>query len=349
MRDALDDLGAVDGDVHRLAHALVGHHRPVGLEAVIHQLEVGLGLLHVQHRRGLDLLQELQRDLVGDVELAGHHGGEPARILRHDLDRELLELHRALVLVQRGAPPVGVVALQHDLGARLPRFEAPRAGAVDRLGAVVLAQRLDALLVVDRRGEHGEVEQQVGERLVQLVLDRVGIGGADVLEVAGAPGERRLELGAGQPLEGVDHVVGGELLAAAEAHVVAQLEGVELAVGADGPRLGEIGDGGLAVPVHRHQRVLEHVDDVGGRRPGRALAVVMRRIERLHHAQGLRLGQRSDTDDAKQRSQTRQRLRIVVSSLSVILGAATQGRVRGTSCNGREVAPLRSCARLRSR
>ena len=217
QHDALDDLGAVDGDVHRLAHALVGHHRPGGLVAVVHQLEVGRRLLDVEVGRGLDLRDELQRDLVGDVELAAHHGGDAARVLRHDLDRELLELHRALVLVHRGAPLVGVVALQHDLGARLPRFEAPRPGAVGRLDAVVLAQRLDALLVVDRRREHGEVEQQVGVGLVQLVLDGVGIGGADLLEVAGAPGQRRLELGAGQPLEGVDDVVGGELLAAAEA------------------------------------------------------------------------------------------------------------------------------------
>ena len=213
-----------------------------------------------------------------------------------------------LLLVHRGPPFVGVVPLQHDLGARLPALEAPRAGAVDRLDAVVLAQRLDALLVVDRRREHGELQQQVGERLVQLVLDRVGIGRAQFLDVAGAPGQRRLELGAGQPLEGVDHVLGGELLAAAEAHVVAQLEGVELAVGADRPRLGEIGDRRLAVPVHRHQRVLEHVHDVGGRRPGRALAVVMRRIERLHHPQGLRLRHRGEARHAKQRRYALQEL-----------------------------------------
>ena len=72
QHDALDDLGAVDGDVHRLAHALVGHHRPRDLVAVIHELEVGLGFLDIQIGRGLDLLDELQRDLVGDVELSAH-------------------------------------------------------------------------------------------------------------------------------------------------------------------------------------------------------------------------------------------------------------------------------------
>ena len=183
-----------------------------------------------------------ERELVRGVELAGHHRGDAAGILRHDLDHQLLELHRPLVLVHRGAPLVGVVALQHDLRARLPGLEAPRAGAVGALDAVILAQRLDIVLVEDGVGEHGELQQQLGERLGQLVLDGVGIGRAQLLDVAGAPGEGALDLRALQPLEGEDHVLGGELLAAAEGDVVAQLEGVELAVGADGPRLGEIGD-----------------------------------------------------------------------------------------------------------
>ena len=192
---------------------------------------------------------------------------------------ELLELHRALVLVHRRAPFVGVVALQHDLGARLPRFETPRPGAVGALDAVVLAQRLDAFLVVDHVGEHGELQQQFGVRLLELVFDGVGIGRAQFLDVAGAPGIRPLDRGILQPLEAVDHVLGGELLAAAERHVVAQLEGVGLAVLADRPRLGEIGNRRAAVPVERHQRVLEHVDDVGGRPPGGALRIVVRRVD----------------------------------------------------------------------
>ena len=78
------------------------------------------------------------------------HGGDAAGILGHDLDDQLLEFHRALVLVHRRAPFVGVVALQHDLGARLPALEAPWPGTVDRLDTIVLAERLHALLVVDR-------------------------------------------------------------------------------------------------------------------------------------------------------------------------------------------------------
>ena len=289
QHDALDDLGAVDGDVHRLAHPRIGDHRPVALEAVVHQLEVRLRFLHLQHRRPLDLVDELQRDLMGDVELPAHHRRDPRRILRHDLDRELLELHRALVLVHRRPPLVGVVPLQHDLRARLPRLEAPWTGAVDRLRAVVLAVFLHALLVVDRHREADEVHHQVGERLVQLVFDGGGIRRAQLLDVAGAPFQRRLGVGVEQALEAVEHVGGGELLAAAELHVVAQLEGVGLAVLADLPGFGQIRDHRLAVPVQRHQRVLDHVDDVGGGRPGGALAVIMRRVERLHHPQRLPL------------------------------------------------------------
>ncbi len=47
---------------------------------------------------------------------------------------------------------------------------------------------------------------------------------------------------------GIDHVRGGKFLAAAELHVIAQLEGIELAVEADGPRLREVGDGRLCRP-----------------------------------------------------------------------------------------------------
>ena len=232
---------------------------------------------------------------MGDVELAGHHRRDPAGILRDDLDDQLLELHRALVLVHRRAPFVGIVALQHDLGARLPALETPRSGAVGALDAVVLAQRFHAFLVVDHVGEHGELQQQLGERLLEFVLDGIGIGRAQFLDVAGAPGKRSLDRGVLQPLEAVDHVLGREFLAAAERHVVAQFEGVGLAVLADRPRLGEIRDRRAAVPVERHQRVLEHVDDVGGRPPGRALRVVVRRVDTLHHVERLR---RSGARDA---------------------------------------------------
>ncbi len=96
----------------------------------------------------------------------------------------------------------------------LPGLETPRTGAVDRLRAVVLAVLLHALLIVDRHAEAREVEHQVGVGLVQLVLDGVGVGGAQVLHVAGAPFQRRLGGRIEQALEAVDHVGGGELLAA---------------------------------------------------------------------------------------------------------------------------------------
>src|SRR5262249_4540957 len=77
----------------------------------------------------------------------------------------------------------------------------------------------------------------------------------------------------------------------------------ELAVRAYGPRSGEVGDRRLAVPVERHQRVLDHVDDVGGRAPGRALCVVVRRVASLHHVEGLR---RRGTGYAERQCRTRE-------------------------------------------
>src|SRR5262249_34322106 len=74
------------------------------------------------------------------------------------------------------------------------------------------------------------------------------------------------------------------------------LEGVGAAVLADAPGLGQIGDRGLAVPVERHQGVLHHVDDVGGGRPGGALRVIVRRVERLHHVEGLAGGTAAEAE-----------------------------------------------------
>ena len=69
------------------------------------------------------------------------------------------------------------------------------------LDAVVLAERLHALLVVDGVGEHGELQQQLGVGSFELVLDGVGVGRAQLLDVAGAPGIGRLGLRILQPLE----------------------------------------------------------------------------------------------------------------------------------------------------
>ena len=154
------------------------------------------------------------------------------------------------------------MALQHDLGARLPALETPRAGAVDPLDAVVLAELLHAFPIVDGVGVHRELQQQFGVGLVQFVFDRIGIGRAQLLDVAGSPAVGRLGLRILQALEAVDHIGGGEFLAAAERHVVAQLECISPAILADGPRFGEIRDRRPAVPVERHQRILDHVDDV---------------------------------------------------------------------------------------
>ena len=51
--------------------------------------------LNVEVGRGLDLLDELQRDLVREVELPAEHGGDPAGILRYDLDAEFFEFFRS--------------------------------------------------------------------------------------------------------------------------------------------------------------------------------------------------------------------------------------------------------------
>ena len=74
----------------------------VGLEAEIEQLEVGLGLGDRQHRRGLGLGDELLRELVRGVELSGHHGGDAAGILRHDLDHSFSNFTGPLFLYIEG-------------------------------------------------------------------------------------------------------------------------------------------------------------------------------------------------------------------------------------------------------
>jgi len=61
------------------------------------------------------------------------------------------------------------VALEHEVLARLPLLPAQRPGAVEALDSEVGAQRLDVLLVDDRGGEVGEVDQQLGVRAFQFV------------------------------------------------------------------------------------------------------------------------------------------------------------------------------------
>jgi len=145
---------------------------------------------------------------------------------------------------------------------------------------------------VDRVVVHGELQQQVGIRLAQLVLDRVRIRRPELLDLAGAPGIGRARGRILLPVEAVDHVLGSELLAAAELHVVAKLEGVELSIRAHRPGLGQQGHGSLAVPVQRHQRVLDQVDDVGGGRPAGTVPVEVGRIARFRHGESLCLDRR---------------------------------------------------------
>ncbi len=121
----------------------------------------------------------------------------------------------------------------------------------------------------------------------------------------------------------------------AELHVVAQLEGVGLAVLADGPGFGEIGNDGPAVPVERDQRVEDHVGDVGGRRPGGAMAVEVRRVERLHHLQRLRLRGRSRTGQHRRRRNPFAIPRIVVSLYVLIEFSVLPGRQLDVACETR--------------
>ena len=237
----------------------------------------------------------------GDVHLAARHRREPRRLFRHDLEDDLLEFCRAPVLIELRTPLVFGAARQHHLVARLPAGEAERSGAVDALHPEVAAERLDVLLVDDGRLEDREVLQQLAERLLELILDGHVVLGADLLDLAHAPGERRLGFLVHDAVDGVDDVLRRELLAAAEGHVVAQVERVGLAVLADGPGFRQQRLDRLQVVVERHQRVAEHVHRHGAGTGARR--IVMRRLDVVHHRQRLRLRIRHHADRGRSRQE----------------------------------------------
>ena len=176
---------------------------------------------------------------------------------------------------------------QHRRIARRPAFEAERAGRVDRLDAEVGAELLGLLDVQDGVEVLRHLIEQLGERLLELVLDRDIVGRGDLVDVAHAPLHQALGLGIEPALVGRDHVLGGHLLAGAEGDVVAQLEGVGEAVGRHGPARGEAGLQRLHVVVEVHQRVADHVHDLGARAGRRLLRIVAIGVDLAHDGDGL--------------------------------------------------------------
>jgi len=106
-------------------------------------------------------------------------------------------------------------------------LHAERAGAVERLDTVVGAKLLHLVDIDDGVEVLRHLVEQLGERLLQPVLDGVVIDGDDLVEITHAPFHQALGLGRLPALVGRHDVLRRHLLAAAEAYVVAQLEGVD--------------------------------------------------------------------------------------------------------------------------
>ena len=221
----------VDGQAHRLAHALVA-------ERVLRVLEAGeldeerAG----QHRRQRDpgklpdLGDQLAGDVVDDVRLAALQHGDPGGRLRHRDHDELLHVDRAVVAVE---------GLHLDLHARLVAHELVGAGADGLLLEAVRAHLLVVLLGHHPAGagdvggpeEDGEVEEGLledeADRAVVHDLDALGL----LLEDVG--------LGAAVVLVAELDVLRGDRVAVVELDPLAQRERGALRVRGDRELLGQ--------------------------------------------------------------------------------------------------------------
>ena len=255
-------------------------------------------------RVALELERGRRVEHVRHVHLAVLQHGRAGRGVRHRLEHE--PLHR------RRLAPVALVGLhdQLDPGGVAHELVGPEP---DRpLLEAVVADALDVLLRHDPGGARGQgaVEgHEVGEGLVQVEAHPRG---ADDLDVAHPLFQDLADLRA---LEAEPHVLGGEGIAVVELDALAQLELVDLLVGAHRPRFGEARRHEIA--GHRlHERVVHRVEDPERRdeargrlarvEPGRRqshverpahLAFGLRRGRRLR----LRRGVRDETDDKHRR------------------------------------------------
>ena len=200
-----------------------------------------------------DALDVVDAD-AGDVDLVVLVHGQWRAAGQHEVDR--LDAGRAAV--------VALVGLESQALAELPLLQHEGAGAVRLLRPVALVV-LDLRLVDDEGGGAGHLGQEVGLRLVDGDLQREVVDDLDAADLArraadhvfGADDVAQVGLGDGGggvrvsgALQGVLEVARGHLaVRLLEDDVLAQVEGVGLAVRASVPALGDVG-GELEVFVY---------------------------------------------------------------------------------------------------
>ena len=225
-------------------------------------------LNHLDVAVGLQPIDVLGRDRLGEIDLA--------RQQRRHAGRRVGDRHvgGARDVVLWLVPPLAV-GLQHRAHVGLARYELERTGAVGVARRVVLGalahvgHRHGVVLRAPCLAHHepvGDLRQQDGGRPARRHLDRVIV---DLLDVGDA---LNLGLGVGsgraRPLQGCEHVVGGEGRAVMERDALAQLEAPE----GRGDHLPGLGQRRLEleVLVAAHQRLVHVADqrhglELGGR------------------------------------------------------------------------------------
>ncbi|CAM5201921.1 hypothetical protein BTHI11S_04724 [Bosea thiooxidans] len=269
-------LFEVERHLEGLPDLQIGHRPLLGVGREIGEAE-GHGQHGARGARPGQLLEALDRQLVGELILTGDHAFEAGIGVRHRDEAQLVDLRLALAGIAGGrlaARGIAIVLDQHDELVGLALAELVGAGA-DEFG-----QRVGDRFLRHDRGEAGrqsEMRQQRRLDLAQHDLDRCRPLGRQADNALGEPLAARRHL---EPaLQRGDDVLGIEIAAIVELDALAQLDRVGLAVGRDGRQRGSQHRLRRPVGVEGEQRLVDMVhdrtDEVGSRR---------HRIERLRLA-----------------------------------------------------------------
>ena len=241
-----DEFLVVDGVTDGLANALVGQLGTGGVVEAEHELVGAItGLDRVVRGIGLERLGEVLGNRGEHLHIAGLQGVDRGVVISQILDHHGGRL--GLVLA-----PVFLVGLQRNRAVLHELGDGVRAGA-DGLGLQVVL----GVLVEHQSGAAGQGPQQVGVRALECDDHGVGVLGLDLIDGSERVGVV-IVLG-DEFVDGPGHVLGVELVAVGEGHVLVEVEGVGQAVLG---RLPAGGDGGndLVLGVAGHQ-TLVHVAD----------------------------------------------------------------------------------------
>ncbi len=307
-RHRLHDRLDVDGRLPGLTELLVRHQAFLLVEDR-HEPVVGLG--HDGSGRGalLDPVEGVQVEVVGEVELARLHLGDPRRHLGHGHPAELVGVGGLASAVPVGlfvARLVVVEAHHADVLVGLPLRQLVGARA-DVLGGLHGGlELLGDLLGIDGAEVvgHREGDQDDGRLLLEPQVDGVLVDDLDV----GDLGEERLavdRLLAPADERGRD-VLGRHLLAVVELDALAELEGVDEPVLAHGVAFREHRDG-LLVLVQAVEPLVDVVGEGLGDAGGGPVSVQRRRLPEIANTQdaaldlGSRVRHRSAGEDDGER------------------------------------------------